>query len=34
VIDSVFPFSEMRAAHARVDAGRKRGSVVVRVASL
>lgn len=34
VIDSVFPFSEMRAAHARVDTGRKRGSVVVRVASL
>lgn len=31
VIDSVFEFSEMRAAHARVDSGRKRGSVVVRV---
>ena len=31
VIDSVYDFSEMRAAHARVDSGRKRGSVVVRV---
>ncbi|MFT3810871.1 MAG: NAD(P)-dependent alcohol dehydrogenase [Micropepsaceae bacterium] len=31
VIDGVYPFSQMRAAHARVDTGRKRGSVVVRV---
>lgn len=31
VIDSVYAFSEMRAAHARVDTGRKRGSVVVRL---
>ena len=32
VIDSVYPWAEMRAAHARVDSGRKRGSVVVQVA--
>lgn len=32
VIDSVHPFAEIRAAHARVDGGRKRGSVVVRIA--
>ena len=31
-IDSVFPVEEMRQAHARTDSGRKRGSVVVRVA--
>jgi NADPH:quinone reductase-like Zn-dependent oxidoreductase len=31
VIDSVFPFEEIVAAHARVDTGHKRGSVVVRV---
>lgn len=31
VIDSVYDFGEMRAAHARVDSGRKRGSAVVRV---
>jgi NADPH:quinone reductase-like Zn-dependent oxidoreductase len=29
LIDSVRPFHEIRAAHARVDTGRKRGSVVV-----
>lgn len=29
VIDSVFPFAQIAAAHARVDTGRKRGSVVV-----
>ena len=29
LIDRVFPFAEMPAAHARVDTGRKRGSVVV-----
>jgi NADPH:quinone reductase-like Zn-dependent oxidoreductase len=32
VIDSIHPFAEIRAAHDRVDGGRKRGSVVVRVA--
>lgn len=32
LIDSVFVFEEMRQAHARTDTGRKRGSVVVRVA--
>jgi len=32
VIDSVYAFEDMRAAHARVDSGRKRGSVVVRIA--
>ncbi len=30
-IDSVFPFQQMREAHARTDTGRKRGSVVVRL---
>lgn len=30
VIDSVLPFSEIAQAHARVESGRKRGSVVVR----
>ena len=29
VIDQTYPFAEMPAAHARVDTGRKRGSVVV-----
>lgn len=29
LIDSVFPFVELPAAHARVDTGRKKGSVVV-----
>lgn len=32
VIDSVYPFEAIRAAHARVDQGRKHGSVVVQVA--
>ena len=32
VIDEVFPFERMREAHARVDSGHKRGSVVVRIA--
>lgn len=31
LIDRVFDFADMPAAHARVDSGRKRGSVVVRV---
>jgi NADPH:quinone reductase-like Zn-dependent oxidoreductase len=31
VIDRVYPFEEMRAAHQHVDTGRKRGNVVVRV---
>jgi len=31
LIDQVYPFTEMRAAHGRVDGGHKRGSVVVRV---
>lgn len=31
-IDRVFPFAEMPAAHAHVDTGRKRGSVVIAVA--
>jgi len=31
LIDSVFPFENLPAAHARVDTGRKRGAVVVRV---
>ena len=31
VIDRIFSFNEMREAHARVDTGRKRGSVVVGV---
>jgi NADPH:quinone reductase-like Zn-dependent oxidoreductase len=31
VVDSVLPFAEMAAAHARVDGGAKRGSVVVRL---
>lgn len=31
VIDSVVPFAEIAAAHARVDTGRKRGSVVVQM---
>lgn len=31
VVDQVFPFEAIRAAHARVDSGKKRGSVVVRV---
>jgi len=30
-IDSVFPFADMPAAHARVDSHRKRGSVVVQL---
>ncbi len=32
VVDHVFPFERIADAHARVDSGRKRGSVVVRVA--
>lgn len=32
VIDEVFAFDRLPAAHARVDSGRKRGSAVVRVA--
>lgn len=32
VIDSVLPFGEIAAAHARVDSGRKRGSVVLTLA--
>jgi NADPH:quinone reductase-like Zn-dependent oxidoreductase len=32
VIDSVHSFANLQQAHARVDSGRKRGSVVVRVA--
>lgn len=32
VIDQVFAFDDIRAAHARVDSGHKRGSVVVDVA--
>lgn len=32
LIDSRFPFEEMVAAHARVDTGRKRGSVIVTLA--
>jgi len=32
VVDSVFEFAEVPAAHARVDTGHKRGSVVVRIA--
>ena len=32
LIDSVYGFNEMREAHARTDTGRKRGSVVVRIA--
>lgn len=31
VIDKVFSFSELPQAHAKVDSGRKRGSVVVRI---
>lgn len=31
VIDRVYPFDEIRAAHAYVDQGRKKGNVVVRV---
>jgi NADPH:quinone reductase-like Zn-dependent oxidoreductase len=31
VIDRVYPFEAIRDAHARVDSGRKRGSVVVRM---
>ncbi len=31
VIDHVFPFKEMTAAHKRVDSGRKRGAVIVRM---
>lgn len=31
VVDSTFAFADLPAAHARVDAGTKRGSVVVRV---
>ena len=31
LIDRTYAFAEMRAAHARVDTGHKRGSVVVRV---
>ncbi len=33
VVDGVFAFADLPAAHARVDTGRKRGSVVVRVGS-
>lgn len=32
VIDRVYPFEEIVAAHARVDTGHKRGSVVIRIA--
>ena len=32
VIDEVFAFEQMPAAHARVDSGHKRGSVVVKIA--
>jgi NADPH:quinone reductase-like Zn-dependent oxidoreductase len=32
LIDSVYAFAEMREAHIRTDTGRKRGSVVVRIA--
>lgn len=32
LIDSVYPFEQMREAHIRTDTGRKRGSVVVRIA--
>jgi NADPH:quinone reductase-like Zn-dependent oxidoreductase len=32
LIDQVFPFEAIAAAHARVETGRKRGSVVVRIA--
>ncbi len=32
VVDEVFGFERMREAHARVDTGHKRGSVVVRIA--
>ncbi|MDP2356206.1 MAG: NAD(P)-dependent alcohol dehydrogenase [Beijerinckiaceae bacterium] len=32
LIDSVYDFEEMREAHTRTDTGRKRGSVVVRIA--
>jgi NADPH:quinone reductase-like Zn-dependent oxidoreductase len=31
-IDAVFPFEDLPAAHARADTGRKRGSLVVRLA--
>lgn len=31
VIDRVYPFAEITAAHARVDTGRKRGNVVVTI---
>ena len=31
IIDSVYAFDDIAAAHARVDTGRKRGSVVVDV---
>lgn len=33
VIDSVYPFEEIARAHARVDTGHKRGSVVVTIAA-
>jgi NADPH:quinone reductase-like Zn-dependent oxidoreductase len=32
LVDSVFTFEEMRAAHSRTDTGHKRGSVVVQIA--
>lgn len=32
VVDRCYAFAEMRAAHAYVDTGRKRGSVVIRIA--
>ncbi len=32
VVDKVYPFEEIVAAHARVDSGHKRGNVVVRIA--
>ena len=31
LIDSIHPFAQIRQAHARVDSGRKRGSVVLRM---
>jgi len=31
VVDKTFDFSDMRAAHAYVDSGRKKGNVVVSV---
>jgi NADPH:quinone reductase-like Zn-dependent oxidoreductase len=31
VIDTVYPFADMVAAHNRVDTGRKRGNVVVMI---